>query len=75
MYRDDKIRAAMAVQRITNAEIAERTGVNRELVANISNGRAEDAKLSTLKKIGDVLGLSLSDLFEPMPEPKTEVAL
>ena len=68
MYRDDKIRAAMAIQRITNAEIAERIGVNRELVANISNGRVEDAKLSTLKKIGDVLGLTLHELFEPREE-------
>lgn len=67
-YRDDKIRAAMAVKRLTDKEVSSRSGVNRHTVAEVREGVAQNPTLETLKKLGDVLGLTLQDLFEPRGE-------
>ena len=63
LYRDDKIRAAMAVRKLTDQELAHQTGLGRATVAQIRDG-ARDTKLTTLKKIADALALEMGELFE-----------
>jgi len=67
-YRDDKIRAAMGVHRLTDQELASRTGLSRHTVAQVSDGVAQNPTVETLRKIGEVLGLTLQELFEPREE-------
>ena len=64
MYRDDKIRAAQAAKNWTDEQLAEAAGLGRTTVLMVTNGKAEDPKLSTLSAIADALGLSLSEIFE-----------
>jgi transcriptional regulator with XRE-family HTH domain len=66
-YRDDKIRAVQAAKKLTDQELAEAAGVGRTAVSQITNGQW-DGRLSTLRKVGDALGLSLQELFEPREE-------
>jgi transcriptional regulator with XRE-family HTH domain len=63
-YRDDKIRAVMAAKRLTNDEVAEKTGLTRQTIGQIREGKV-DAKTSTLALIATALEIELSELFEP----------
>ena len=63
-YRDDKIRAAMAVQFLSAAELAERLEMSPITVRQIRDGKAVNPELTSLKKIAEALELSLAELFE-----------
>lgn len=72
-YRDDKLRAAAAVRRLTHDQIAEISGVSRPNITQVLNGKQEP-RLSTLKAIADALGLQMAELFEPLPENEQRAA-
>lgn len=65
MYRDDKIRAAQAARNWTDERLAKESGLGRTTVLMITNGNAEDPKLSSLSAIAKALDLTLQDIFEP----------
>lgn len=65
MYRDDLIRAAQAAQNLTDEQLAEKSGIGRTTISFVTNGKAKDPRISTLKAIADALGLKLEDLFTP----------
>jgi transcriptional regulator with XRE-family HTH domain len=64
IYRDDKIRAAMAAKRLTNEEVAQKAGLSTVTVSFIRNGKG-DAKISSLGAIATALDMELTELFEP----------
>lgn len=64
MYRADKLAAAKAVKKVRYEDIAEATGLTRQTVADVCEGRVKDVRLSTLTAIGEFLGLTLHDLTE-----------
>ena len=73
MYRDDKIRAAMAAQRLTDEQLAEKIGVSRGTIGLLRAGKG-NPRYSTLKSVADALGLSMQELFEPRAEPEPAAA-
>jgi transcriptional regulator with XRE-family HTH domain len=73
MYRDDKIRSEMAIQRLNDEDMAAKTGLTRQTISLYRKGEAKDPKLSTLLSIANALGKDLLWLVEPRPEP-VEVA-
>jgi transcriptional regulator with XRE-family HTH domain len=69
MYRDDRIRAEMAVQRLHDEAMAEKTGLTRQTIALYRKGEVKEPKLSTLQSIATALGKDVLWLVEPKPEP------
>ncbi|HYL99769.1 MAG TPA: helix-turn-helix transcriptional regulator [Blastocatellia bacterium] len=63
-YRDDKIRARMAAERITQEQLAARAGLTRQTINAIANGKVANVQLPTLQAIADALGLKLAELFD-----------
>lgn len=63
-YRDDKIRSVMAVRRISKEQLAEMTGLSRQTVGPVVEGKAKDPLTSTLTSIATALGIPMSELFE-----------
>lgn len=49
---------------LTQVELAERSGTTDTVISRIENGRIEDPRLSTLDRLAEVLGISLSDFLE-----------
>jgi len=68
MYPADKIRIAMASQGLNNKEVAEKSGLTRQTVADITTGRAKDPKLSTIKTIVNAVGLEVEIHLIPKAE-------
>lgn len=67
MYRDDLIRAAQAVQNLTNEALAEKSGLNVNTISAIRRGK-QHVEVPTLQKVADALGLTMQQLFEPKQE-------
>ena len=67
MYRDDKIRAEMAVQRLHDEDMAEKTGLSRQTIALYRKGEVKEPKLSTLHSIAAALDKDVLWLLEPKP--------
>ena len=57
------LRDARKMNRLSQTEFATRVGVRQSTVANYEQGR-RIPDLVTAKKMGDVLGLSLDDIFK-----------
>jgi transcriptional regulator with XRE-family HTH domain len=66
MYDTEVIIEAMYVQRLTNEQLAERSGVSYATVSAIRNGRT-GINLESLAKIAKALNIPLSELFKPAP--------
>lgn len=49
-------------QNLTQEELAEASGVSRDLIAKLEQGRRESARVTTLMKIANALDVDLSDL-------------
>jgi DNA-binding Xre family transcriptional regulator len=64
MIRHDRIRVAMAAKGWKLKDLENNTGISRQTLGPICDGKAKDARLSTLKTIADALNLKLSDLVE-----------
>lgn len=71
MYRDDKIRSEMAVQRLNDEDMAGKTGLTRQTISLYRKGEAKDPKLSTLCSIAEALGKDLLWIVEPRLEHAT----
>lgn len=67
MYRDDRIRSEMTLQRFSDEDMAEKTGLARQTIAQYRKGEAKDPKLSTLCSIAEALGKDVLWLVEPKP--------
>lgn len=74
MYRDDRIRSEMAVQRLHDEAMAEKTGLARQTIALYRKGEVKEPKLSSLQSIAIALGKDLSWLVEPKPEAEAAYA-
>lgn len=74
MYRDDRIRSEMAVHRLNDEDMAEKTGLTRQTISLYRRGEAKAPKLSTLCSIAEALGKDVLWLIEPRLEPETEAA-
>lgn len=57
----------MGVLRLTNDGLARKTGLSRQTIGLIKDGKAENPELSSLSAIAIAIGLELVDLFEPLP--------
>lgn len=73
MYRDDRIRSEMAIQRLNDEDMAEKTGLSRQTISLYRKGEAKDPKLSTLLSIADALSKDVLWIVEPRHE-QVEVA-
>lgn len=71
MYRDDKIRSEMAIQRLNDEVMAEKTGLTRQTISLYRKGEAKDPKLSTLLSIAEALGKDVLWIVEPKQEAAT----
>ncbi|MGB7925551.1 MAG: helix-turn-helix transcriptional regulator [Pyrinomonadaceae bacterium] len=73
MYRDDLIRAKLGEKNLTKGAFAALSGLNINTVTALCKG--DIVSISTLKKAGAALGLSMQELFTPQPEAETEPEL
>lgn len=62
MYRIDLINAAMGARRMTNEELAAKSGLAIRVISEIRNGK-RNPTVATLKAVADALGLTMSELF------------
>jgi len=69
LYRDDKLRAAMAAQKLTQQDVAEKSGIHRSTVGLIVEGKVDNFQAQTLRAIADALGVEWRELFEFEVEP------
>jgi transcriptional regulator with XRE-family HTH domain len=64
-YRDDRLRAEMALQRLTDADLAAKSGVSEWTIGRLRRGDAADARYSTFVKIAAALGKDAAWLTAP----------
>jgi transcriptional regulator with XRE-family HTH domain len=62
MYRSDLIRAAKAAKKLTLDDLEKSTGLNKNTISDICNGK-ETIELPSLQKVCEALNLKLSDVF------------
>lgn len=74
MYRDDKMRAEMAIQQINDEALAELTGLARQTISLYRKGEIRDPRVSTLTAIATGLGKDLLWILEPRHEQIHETA-
>jgi Zn-dependent peptidase ImmA (M78 family)/DNA-binding XRE family transcriptional regulator len=60
------LRRIRSIQKMSQADLAKKAGINRISYVQIENGAA-DPRSSNLLSIANVLGIGLTDLFKPMP--------
>lgn len=65
----ENIRALMSELRITESELARRTGVGQPVVHRIASGETDNPKVATLSPIANYFAVSISQLVgdEPLP--------
>ena len=59
-YRVKEVREAM---RLTQEELANKSGVSRTTIVAIESGEAKNVMASTLLKLADAMGVTVSDIF------------
>jgi len=64
----ERLRALRGVRRLTLREVADRAGLSESFLSQVERGRAS-ASVASLRRIADALGVSISDLFQPV-EPR-----
>ena len=64
------IKALMAEMKITESELARRTGIGQPVVHRIASGETDNPKVGTLSPIANFFTVSISQLIgdEPLPE-------
>lgn len=60
----DRIRVLRAERRMTQKELAKAAGVDIHTLYRWENGFIENARLGTLVKIADALGVEVAELYE-----------
>lgn len=58
-----KIREARELKKLTQAELAKRSGVSRTIISGLESGRIVNTTAETLKKIATALGMQVQDIF------------
>lgn len=58
-----KIKEAREERRLTQEELAEKSGVSRPTIVALENGKAEDVKISTLQKLAAAMDMTVQDIF------------
>lgn len=58
-----RIRELRDDARLSQAELAEKSGVSRATISIVESGKASDIKIETLSKIARALGRNISELF------------
>jgi transcriptional regulator with XRE-family HTH domain len=58
----DEVRNRRVLQRMSQKELAEKSGVDRSYISQIENGKFNPS-LTTLERIAHALGCSLKDFF------------
>lgn len=58
-----KIREARESKKLTQAELAKRSGVSRTIISGLESGRIVNTTAETLKKIATALGMQVQDIF------------
>lgn len=59
-----RLRSLRTKARLSVADLAEKSGINRTYIHNLEDGRRPDPRLSLLVKLADALGVTL-DAFRP----------
>ena len=67
-----RVKVMLAVNEMTQKELAERTGVRQPTISALCTGNAKHIPLNVLDAICDVLNCQPGDLFEYIPDSKTE---
>lgn len=67
-----RVKVMLAVNEMTQKELAERTGVRQPTISALCTGNAKHIPLNVLDAICDVLNCQPGDLFEYIPDRKTE---
>lgn len=62
MYRDDLIRAKKAAKKLTIEDLVTVTGLNKNTISDICNGK-DNPELNSLKKVAEALDIDLETLF------------
>lgn len=64
------LKALMGEMRITESELARRTGIGQPVVHRIASGETDNPKVATLSPIANFFAVSISQLIgdEPLPE-------
>jgi transcriptional regulator with XRE-family HTH domain len=68
----ERLRAIRRLRRCTLRTVAERSGLSESFLSQVERGRSS-ASISSLRRIADALGVSVSDLFEPTGPPQPRV--
>lgn len=58
-----KVKEAREEKRMTQEELAEKSGVSRPTIVAIESGKAEDVKISTLLKLAKALDTTVNEIF------------
>ena len=58
-----KIKEAREEKRLTQEELAEKSGVSRPTIVALESGKAEDVKISTLQKLAAAMDMTVQELF------------
>lgn len=62
IYRNDKIKGAMAEKGFTLETLGKKTGLNPMTISAVRNGKS--VRIDTLKAVADALGLKFSELVD-----------
>ncbi len=58
-----KLKEARDEKRLTQEELAKKSGVSRQTIVALENGTSEDVKISTLQKLAAALDMTVQDIF------------
>lgn len=69
----ENIRALMGELRITESELARRTGIGQPVVHRIASGETDNPKVATLSPIANYFAVSISQLIGDEPLPSNRI--
>lgn len=58
-----KIKEIRTKQGMSQAELAEKSGVSRAIISNLETGKSEQTTIRTLQKIAKALGATIDEVF------------
>lgn len=59
---------------VSQIDLSEKSGISQASIARIESGKQKNLKRETMKRLADGLGISLSQLMEPLAEVREEEA-
>lgn len=60
---ENSLKAARTSIKMTQAELSAKSGVSQSLICNLETGARTDLKLSTMRRLSNVLGKPISEVF------------